>query len=78
VLLASQLAEALDALHADGLIHRDVKAANVLVRSVAGKDHAYLTDFGVAKPADAREQLTKTGLMVGNCRIPVARAGDGS
>jgi serine/threonine protein kinase len=65
VMIAVQLAGALDALHEGGMIHRDVKPANVLVRSVAGKDHAYLTDFGVAKPADTGEHLTNTGWIVG-------------
>jgi serine/threonine protein kinase len=65
VVIAEQLAGALDALHASGLIHRDVKPANVLLRLVAGKDHAYLTDFGVAKPVDTVERLTKTGWVVG-------------
>jgi serine/threonine protein kinase len=65
VTIARQLAGALDALHEDGLIHRDVKPANVLLRTVGGNDHAYLTDFGVAKPSEAVEQLTNTGWLVG-------------
>jgi serine/threonine-protein kinase len=66
VAIASQLAGALDVLHGEaGMVHRDVKPANVLVRQVGGRDHAYLTDFGVAKPADGGEQLTQTGLVVG-------------
>lgn len=66
VLLATQLAGALDAVHGvDGLVHRDVKPANVLLRQVGGSDHAYLTDFGVAKPSGAGDQLTQAGLVVG-------------
>jgi serine/threonine protein kinase len=66
VAIVSQLAGALDAVHSvAGLVHRDVKPANVLLRQVGGKDHAYLTDFGVAKPSEAAEQLTKTGWLVG-------------
>jgi serine/threonine protein kinase len=66
VAIATQLAGALDAVHGvAGLIHRDVKPANVLLRQVSGIDHAYLTDFGVAKPAETGEQLTQTGWIVG-------------
>jgi serine/threonine protein kinase len=63
--IARQLAGALDAVHMAGLVHRDVKPANVLLRQMDGTDHAYLTDFGVAKPADTVENLTQTGWVVG-------------
>ncbi len=64
--IGTQLAGALDAVHeASGLVHRDVKPANVLLREVAGEDHAYLTDFGIAKPPDVLEALTRTGSTVG-------------
>jgi serine/threonine protein kinase len=66
VAIGEQIAGALDAVHAaSGLVHRDVKPANVLLREVAGEDHAYLTDFGIAKPPDQFENLTRTGSTIG-------------
>ena len=61
VRLAAEVATGLDTLHAEGLVHRDVKPSNVIVSS-AGV--AYLTDFGVARSA-AATVLTKPGHVVG-------------
>jgi serine/threonine protein kinase len=63
--LGTQMASALSAVHAAGLLHRDVKPTNILVRDIGGTDHAYLTDFGVAKMPDAADDLTRTGWIVG-------------
>ncbi|QLL10186.1 protein kinase [Mycobacterium vicinigordonae] len=61
VAIVLQVAGALDAAHAETVIHRDVKPANVLL---SGDDFASLVDFGLANAAgDAR--LTKTGKAVG-------------
>ena len=64
VQILAQLTAALDAAHARGLVHRDVKPANVLIAPEGGQDHVYLTDFGLAKLA-AGGGYTRTGVFVG-------------
>lgn len=61
VRLLRQVAEALDHAHAKGMVHRDVKPANVLIDR---DDRAFLTDFGLAKVAQSA-RLTRTGMWVG-------------
>jgi serine/threonine protein kinase len=56
-----QLAAALSAAHAVGLVHRDIKPSNALV---TGDDFVYLIDFGIAHDA-AATKLTQTGSIVG-------------
>jgi serine/threonine protein kinase len=63
--LLEQLASALDAAHRRGLVHRDVKPANILITVKDGEEHAYLTDFGLAKKFDTASGLTAKGSVVG-------------
>ena len=62
VALLAQVASALDAAHARGLVHRDVKPSNILIAPAEapdGSDHAYLADFGLARRLD--ESATVSG-----------------
>jgi serine/threonine protein kinase len=63
--LITQVGNGLDAIHAAGLIHRDVKPANVLLSGGEGSEHAYITDFGVARNVATESGITQTGRFVG-------------
>ncbi|MGE3660497.1 MAG: serine/threonine-protein kinase [Pseudonocardia sp.] len=68
IAIIGQVASALDAAHADGLVHRDVKPSNVIVRGSDEDEFAYLIDFGIAWSAARSTNsapLTAVGATIG-------------
>jgi eukaryotic-like serine/threonine-protein kinase len=65
-LLLDQTLQALEAVHAAGIVHRDVKPANLLLEPTgAGMPHLRLTDFGIAVPLD-EPRMTRTSMIIGS------------
>jgi serine/threonine protein kinase len=69
-----QAAAGLAAAHAQGLVHRDVKPANILLEN--GVERAYLTDFGLARASDDAS-LTYTGIVAGTPHYMSPEQADG-
>jgi WD40 repeat protein len=59
--VVARVADALDAAHARGLVHRDVKPANVLIADPDGEEHVYLTDFGLSAGMSAGREGPQGG-----------------
>jgi len=61
--IVAETAIALDYAHRMGVLHRDVKPANILLSRGAGQERVFLTDFGIARAQEDTAHLTKTGTV---------------
>lgn len=79
VAFVEQVASALDAAHSSGLVHRDVKPANVLVDATVA-EFVYLVDFGITRSATTQRSysLTRTGAVLGSLDYMAPEQFDGA
>ncbi len=75
VYMMRQIASALDYAHRRGVIHRDIKASNIMIDA---EGNAFLTDFGIARMTETSQGLTQTGYAVGTPGYMAPEQGMGS
>ena len=72
--IGSQVADALDYAHSQGILHRDIKPSNLLLDT---RGIVWVTDFGLAKASDHQDDLTHTGDVLGTLRYMPPEAFEG-